>query len=250
MMAAPISKVGFLHFGVDHNRPLQALESALQDAAIRCSSLRDSMIVLPEGFNLGQHYWDKAYGPKTTPATSTAIIGDLKALSSKYGCALVAGLIVDDCPNVSPPFNSAYLIDGEDDRLLARKHQDDGSTNYSPFPEYYSKSIVWRGIGIITVICMDCYGSTERFGVLADEIKDCSARVVCIPMHMSNGLGGGPTGYKLTGRYALSDAIWVAANPRGTDVNSFVAGYDGIIREPVCGGNQTRIEIFPLADLI
>ncbi|HEY4359717.1 MAG TPA: hypothetical protein VGN17_02055 [Bryobacteraceae bacterium] len=208
------------------------------------------MIVLPEGFNLGQGYYDKRYGRGTEGASDVKIIADLKVISHKYGCAFVAGLIVADCPNVAPPHNSAYSIDRDSDTVLSRKHGVDSSANYTPYPQYSERPAVCRNVAVVALMCMDSYEGTDRFQALAEKMREAHASIVCIPMHMSNGLGGGNPGHKLTCRYGLGEAVWIGANSNVGCVNSFVADCDGVIKEQVCGGAVAKIEVVPLADLI
>jgi predicted amidohydrolase len=242
-----ITRVGYFHFGTGYYDPIGTLGACLDDAKQRHESLADSLVVLPEGFNLQQDYWDK-YSGKGDGSTDIRVIDQLKDVSHRYGCAFVAGLIVADCLDVSPPYNSAYLIDGGFHRLLSRKHADDISANYTPHPQHYERPLVWRGVGIVALMCKDSGEFQERFDELAAQLNGPSARVVCIPMNMTNGLNGGNPGLPLTARYGLSDAVWIAANSHTGWVHSFATNRQGVVQEPVCRGAIAKIEIFWLTD--
>jgi predicted amidohydrolase len=226
------------------------LESCLQEAERRYGPINDSLVVLPEGFNLGRHYWERSGQTEKEAHSRIGIVDDLRARSRQSGCALVAGLIINDVPHVSPPYNSAFLIDSDDVRLLSRKHQNDFSVNYTPFDRYNSRPTVWRGVVIIGLICNDVELAAEKFKSQADEIVDSSPRIICVPMHMSNGLHGGLPRQRLMSQNEMRNAVWVAASSRSSGVNSFVAGFDGVIREPIGAGAITAIELFSLTNLL
>jgi len=251
---------GFFHFGKDHHRPpLEVLESALALAVQRFGSLSDALVVLPEAFNIDKRYY---YTADKILDYDPSVLDGLKGLSANFKCAFVAGLIIRDSSGVVPPYSSAALIDmsvpSPNCGVLSLKTKDDGSHKYTPHHEFYSRPLVWRALGIVALICLDAQSDQEdhghfreRFQKLGDEFKSrkCHTSVVCIPMHMSNGLGGGYPGTKLTARYGLSGSVWIAANSH-VAVNSFVADIDGLIQEPVGTGEENKIEICSLADLV
>ena len=115
----PLTGAGFLHFAKGYDAPLATLDAGLE----RCSAangenntISDALIVLPEAFNIGKAYYDN-----NPPSTDPAFLSELSQRSIFNGCSLVAGLIVDDCPGISPPYSSAYLVDGAEITLLSRK---------------------------------------------------------------------------------------------------------------------------------
>ena len=251
---------GFFHFCKDyHKPPLEVLEFALTVAVQRFGSLSDALVVLPEAFNIDKRHY---YSAEQTTNYDPSILDGLKGLSANFKCAFIAGLIIRDSTGIVPPYSSVALIDMSvpptNCRVLSLKTKDDGSRKYTPHREFYSRPVVWRNLGIVALICFDAQSDQEdhehfreRFQKLGDELKSrkCHTSVVCIPMHMSNGLCGGYPGTKLTARYGLSGSVWIAANSHAA-VNSFVADIDGLIREPVGRGEENKIEVFSLADLM
>lgn len=97
-----IVKVGFFHFGHYHDSPIPELEEALLQ---KRQEVRDSLIVLPEGFNIGKPY--KSRGKCDTDA---GVISSLHTLARVFQVAFVAGLIVDEGDAAIPPYNSGYVI--------------------------------------------------------------------------------------------------------------------------------------------
>jgi predicted amidohydrolase len=150
------ASVGFFHFGTDHEHPIKALNIAIGEFTRRGGTLKDALIVLPEGFNLGRRYDDDS------PANfEMAILGELQKLSSEIACAFVAGLIVRDTPGINPPYNSAYLIDGHKHKRLARKmlpdHTASGSNcwsnlNYTAHGTFENEAVVYRGVAVAALI--------------------------------------------------------------------------------------------------
>ena len=65
--AIMVTQVGFFHFGNNHTDPLGALHTTLLTAAQQ-ADITQSLIVLPEAFNLGKWYRDA--GPYDTSLVS------------------------------------------------------------------------------------------------------------------------------------------------------------------------------------
>lgn len=262
MGSSPLNliRAGFFHFGKDHHKPpLEMLKTALTVAVERFGNLADTLIVLPEAFNIDKRHY---YVAEETVNYDPSFLDGLKELSAIFKCAFIAGLIIRDSSGIIPPYSSAALIDMSvpppNCGVLTLKTKKDGSSKYTPYHEFYSTPLVWRDLGIVALICLDAQSDQEnhehfrrRFQQLGDAFRSlkCRTSVVCIPMHMSNGMGGGDAGAKLTARYGLSESVWIAANSH-TAVNSFVADIDGVIREPVGKGEENKIEVFVLANLI
>jgi len=158
MKQSDFTSVGFFHFGTDHEHPIPALRSAIDEFKGRGGILKDALIVLPEGFNLKRYYGDD----DDTANFDTAILDDLARASESAACAFVAGLIIADTPGVDPPYNSAYLIDGHQRiQLLARKTGEDHTVsgspyrnycNYTPHSSFKSEVVCYRGVVVAALV--------------------------------------------------------------------------------------------------
>jgi len=118
------SKIGFFRFVTGYDTPVPSLKSALE----KCGSVGSSLIVLPEGFNIGKYYRNEGrcnYDRKAHEA--------LQSLAANCNVTFVAGMIVEESNGPMPPFSSVHLIDASSCTLICRKHGDDGSQNYTPF---------------------------------------------------------------------------------------------------------------------
>jgi hypothetical protein len=99
-------KIGFFHFGRDWRNPIEALQSKLESTR-RAEDVANSLIVLPEAFNIGKGFWEQ--GDCNYDASVLAHLG---AIAVDFQVAFVAGLSTyDDRPASGSPYNSAYLID-------------------------------------------------------------------------------------------------------------------------------------------
>src|SRR5579862_2997397 len=120
------SKLGFFRFVANYGDPLWSLHSAL--GSIGGSELCGSLIVLPEGFNIG-----KSYRGTGICNHETAILADLQETARRCNVAFVVGLIIKEGNSPEPPYSSAYLVDGFRANLICHKGTPDGSgTAYTP----------------------------------------------------------------------------------------------------------------------
>jgi hypothetical protein len=134
-MQPDFTSIGFFHFGKDHGKPLLALEAAIFDFKCKDGTLENCLVVLPEGFSLGRHY----YGTEP-PKVDLSILDCLASVSADFRCAFVAGLIVADTPGVIPPHSSAYMIDGlcqPRQPILTRKKKKDNTENSRVLPSQF-----------------------------------------------------------------------------------------------------------------
>jgi predicted amidohydrolase len=181
----PLARIGFFHFGTGHNLPLASLEFALAEKGR--NEVAGSLIVLPEGFNIGKLYTDR--GPCDS---DPAIICRLGIISERYNVAFVAGLIVSDTSCVAPPYSSAYLIDRTLSVPLCRKQRRDRmhATNYTAtYNSDICNPFFYRGLSISALICMDSPDKPrlEWLDVLrarTPPVAPPRQRVLCIPAHM------------------------------------------------------------------
>jgi predicted amidohydrolase len=244
------------------------LETAIADSNSEGRSVENALIVLPEAFNIRKPYYDR----QQSPNVDLAILCELSRVSNDSHCAFVAGLIIEDTPGVSPPYSSAYLvdgcypIDGSHHKLLSRKRKKDGTeegnlswvANYTPCLSYGSTPIQYRGLAVAALICLDAQLDGETGEDYDQRCKDvakilrgfgCRHSVMCVPAHMSNGFLGGEVGRDATLRNSLEGTIHVLANSNSGGVPSFVSNVKGTIIAPTVMGNENRIEVFSFETL-
>jgi hypothetical protein len=181
----PLTKIGCFHYGnPDKSNPIGSLEDAIHrglfDNGEHC--LKDSLIVLPEAFNLlGE------YKPSAGYNLDHSIPAQLNELAGRYGAAFVAG-IIDKCPVL--PYSSAYLITKAQRCRLARKvRQDSLATGRTAlyrgcdqFSEVCNTPTVYDQITVAALICMDAFEEELR-KTLSEKLcnRPSGSVIVCVP---------------------------------------------------------------------
>jgi hypothetical protein len=170
-----LSKIGFFHFGQDHAFPIEELYCALKTKGK--DAVRDSLIVLPEGFNIRSRYSSPTPPYDYNPSVLTA----LRCTAQEWGVLFVAGLIVDVDEGIYPPYNAAYLIDGGTHELLCYRNKGDscsmkrGCGVYTEHEGPFDRNnfIVRDGVFIAALICMDADilkdADDERYNALKKQ---------------------------------------------------------------------------------
>jgi hypothetical protein len=254
-----VKRVGFFHFGLDWHLPMPSLEDALTKAQ-REGDISESLIVLPEAFNIGQDYWARSAAPNTDPS----ILADLQRLCRQFRVVFVAGLIITD-PKCSDVYSAAYSIDAVGDpRRLCTKQNNDGrgkpaidgfAPYYTPHLDDENNPTCHRGLSIAALICMDAYTHTPRCSLNLDrhrslevKIAKCPHRVVCVPAHIEEGNGD------FARRWPTSHVV--VANSHGRErsfsgLGSFVAVTDGqgiprVQADGECSGAINRVRVVGL----
>jgi predicted amidohydrolase len=141
-------KVGYFHFGKDHGTPMEALRCELNKQAKE--KLADTLLVLPEAFNIGKCYCDSS-----VPDNSQAGILDLlKAEAQARSITFVAGLILE---SNGVTRNSAYFIGGADSFPMCHKMVPDGIGRYAVCAENCDvhNPLPHRGGLVGCLICAD-----------------------------------------------------------------------------------------------
>lgn len=207
--------VGVFHFGNrDKSCPIRSLETELERWE---HGVENSLLVLPEGFNVPGGYYD---GPG--PAASTR--RKLLALSEKYQVAFVTGLIEERPARGYPKgFNSAYLVDASSDEqftLLSQKRRDYDERICSSNPDGFRRAVVYKGVGVAALICTDFTECEEDDRTTLVEHSGWAGRpikVLCVPAYSTHrGL--------LIGRSAAwKGGICIAAANGTFEDNSFVS---------------------------
>jgi hypothetical protein len=238
-----VSAIGFFHFGTKHDDPMGSLISAMAEA--RGTLLPDSLIVLPEAFNIGRLYTQS----EPLPDLPAAILKDLKAEAARYRVGFVAGLILDLDDGIKPPFSSAYLIDRTLDEpvCMCHKKEEDGTSNYTPCPKECDirNPAECRGTSIVSLICLDIQDSSRVSPLLGRSVP--APQIVCVPAHMSSAFFGDSV-CGTRGQNRRWDGKYLAlANSRPDGCPSFIRDPTGrTVRTH--SGAQNRIKLLPLSE--
>lgn len=245
-------KLGLFRFVADYNKPVASVEAAIKVH----SDIGGSLIVLPEAFNIGKYYGDQGGDCDH----SRKIFDQLKTVAGSFDVTFVAGLIVEEPNGPTPPFSSAYLIDGSGGILVCRKHGDDRSDvspltaenvrllwnapiskrirlpNYTPFettPDVRNP-IQYRGSSIAAMICMDCNDEQVSGPVKEGFSKQAGPKIVCIPACINKDFGD----EAIAGMWPQHHVILANSNPNGC--RSFISK-DGTIIERDNRGSENSI---------
>jgi predicted amidohydrolase len=171
-------RVGYFHFAVRHADPIAELRASLSAARNR-APIVDSLIVLPEGFNIRTFYAETEKASCNNPD----VLSRLLVLSKDYLVCFVAGLIVREEGGPQPPFSSAYFVGQAQWRLISRKRREDNFLNrYTPCVADFdvAQPIEHSRARIAALICIDFSddNASERIRRLqADE----SCTLLCVP---------------------------------------------------------------------
>lgn len=178
------TKIGFFHFGSgDQSDPVGSLRASLLEAS-RTARLDESLVVLPEAFNIKNGYLKGRFDPSISWSS-------LKAISLEFKVGLVAGLIVRWRRWSSWRYSCSYLIDGDVCKRLSCKMSDDRLGHYTASPNRDSPCL-HRGVFIGSLICMDATGinenyPNERHNALLGRFNSSEAtrKVLCVPAHFT-----------------------------------------------------------------
>jgi hypothetical protein len=187
-------KIGLFHFGSDERRPpCVLLEKSMEDAGgLAC--LRESIIVLPEAFNIGVKY-DQNSDPKDFDF-DPGVRCRLMAIAARFECAFVAGLIVRTSESIYPPNNSAYFISGAFYCELSVKTEADqmvDSGAYTASTHVRDSPLELGNTTVSALICLDAYEAPkphlssvtncERHEALRGNVAKigASSNLLCIP---------------------------------------------------------------------
>jgi predicted amidohydrolase len=211
------SNIGFFRFVAGYDTPVPSLKTALE----KHGRVGGSLIVLPEGFNIGKYYRTEGrcnYDKR--------VLGALQSLAAKCNVTFVAGLIVEEPNAPNPPFSSIYLIDASSSTLICRKQGDDGYPNYTPFSAVPDapNPIQYGGSSIAAIVCMDC-DSPQVFRPIEDRLSKAQGpKIVCIPACMNKVYGD----HAIAGSWPTHHVVLANSDPHGC--NSFISK-DGVIVE-------------------
>ena len=226
------TKLGFFRFVKDYDQPVHSLRSALR----KCGDVAGSLIVLPEGFNIGRTYYQEGFNigrtnlPTVVGRRDPCVLRCLQDLAEDCGTTFVAGLIIDppDAPSVpAKPFCSSYLIDGAHPPvLLCRKMGDDKSRNYTRCEEHYDVKNPHRygdDVFIASLLCLDLTDETPAIQERRKRLRtalaaaSCPQRILCVPANMGSQNGAPEIAKSWPGAY------FILANSLRSQCRSLIA---------------------------
>jgi hypothetical protein len=243
-MSSMIERVGFFHFIEAYTDPLGELTKCLEKHSR--SSIRNSLIVLPEGFNLGRQYnveLCEAGVTREKPRFDAAcMLQFLGGIAVTREISFVVGVIDEH------RFSCGYYVDGQEPRQMCRKINPDGSREYKACEKNcHGENPVSVGeVCVGTLICMDAVeqnpdNNPSNFKTAANERRkrllcdlDWSQRsVLCIPAYMSD---------KFPERDGTEGKWVVIANSRLDGCGSRIVNGNGtLVEECKCRQNQVCI---------
>lgn len=174
-----MDKIGYFRFVEGFEKPILALFKAIEEEQHRWSDISNSLVVLPEAFNIGGQYPDKPLGSEL-PAGE--ILENLRReLAQPLGIAFIAGII-------DGRRNSAYWVDADGQQLMCHKRGDDLTGAYDPYLQNPDpcNPISFDGGCVGALICMDATDDNadiqQRRNDLLTRLKAGKGRkIVCVP---------------------------------------------------------------------
>ena len=259
-----MKRIGFFHFGRNHDTPLQALEYSLKCRADETpDALTEALVVLPEAFNISVNYRESGIRN-----FDRAILKGLQRFSNDFRLTLVAGLVIkeSDC-TYDPPFSGAYLIQPNDEPfIICRKVTDDGTNaNYTSAQTAYKADhpIIFdvnnpmrlgeRRVGVL--ICLDATPSPEQSVVSGGRRPNVNlnARVTkiargsdifCIPAHISAQFFKGVQAGGSIDLWKGTRVVLANSDPSGAP--SFVTDAKGTVLRVAIAQDECEVVTVPL----
>jgi len=233
-------KVGYFHFGCKHDDPIGELRSSLSAARTR-GTIDGSVIVLPEGFNIGTFYAIKNAQCDFDPD----ILPKLMVLSKTYDVNFVAGVIIRELNGPQPPFSSAYLVDDIQCRLICRKHlADDYTDHYTPCEGDFdiAQPIEHAGSRIAALICIDFSDGDGSERVENLKVSE-SFTLLCVPACSKRILKDDSQGYYATKDWPNKIVALANSHPKG---KSLMTDRNGCVVSPPTTGACNEVVVADL----
>jgi hypothetical protein len=227
-------KVGFFHFVHNHVEPIPELAAALDSEKTR-DCICNSLIVLPEAFNVRKNY--KAKGNSNY---DPSILAELQTLSRTFHVTFIAGLIIKQYGGPEPPCSSAYLIDETCCVLVCHKNNSDKNEHNTPYSKcenhYDHQNPIWHsGVCVVVLICVDSDDYVRKTALLAN-FPDTN-KIICIPACM--GRGQPTTCISVASNWSDHYVIFANSDPNG--IGSFMSKHGTIIVGPEMGNSNKLI---------
>lgn len=190
-----IRQVGFFHFGSqDKFDPFGQLEHEMERVRRDGFDFSDSLIVLPEAFNIGRDYSEAAFDDSDNTFDPGAI-SRLQTLSQRFeDVGFVAGLIIREAGQ-RLPFNSAYIVDARTSQKLCSKvlpdHREGRLYAAHPGPDFHAPCF-YKQARIAALISLDSSAvpvpgtpaeAHKRHKKLLAKVSELSVgrEILCVP---------------------------------------------------------------------
>src|ERR1700680_1743010 len=237
-----LQKIGFFHFGSTHSMPKAALERALEEAG----DAKNSLLVLPEAFNLGVSY--RGEGERNFDRT---VLTDLQELARRFAVAFVAGIVVRERCGPTPPHSAVYFVEGASKALVCYKigTDDMAGINYTARSKQadFKNPIHYEGVRVGALVCVDANPTVSLGPFLWPRLRTVvgSSDIVCVPAHMGkSNFGNGRSGTDAALTSPWDNKRLILANSKADGIDSFVTDGRGRILEPTAGGALNKIGVF------
>jgi predicted amidohydrolase len=223
-----ISKIGYFHFGKDHDRPVETLASELNRLR---NEAGHALLVLPEMIDVMADYAGGEWRKYDLDFKTR-----LQRLCRGFNLVMIAGLRVPVGVGEGKYYNGAVLLTGQNMEELHRKNGVDGGDyiNYNGLLNTNPASL--DNVTVGTVICMDVDAPFCRWGdgqgdknlfnrFQSRTVGHHGIKIIGIPANMSRA-----SGFNMIGGKALSNPVW-----RGHFVilaNSHADGHPSYIAKP------------------
>lgn len=240
-----VEKIGFFHFVENFGDPIPALIDEIEKERSKHPNrdLRNSVIALPEVFNLGRPYGSgEPSDPPGLPASK--ILAELCEVAGLLGIGFVVGI-----GNLRGRRNSAYWVDECGPRLMCHKVGNDKTGIYEPFTRnpHIRNPIFSAGTQVGALICMDATEDVPNCSRCRQELiqglkkSAGNNKIVCIParFRLTNPkplgiLKGVPNSW-----YVVANGQW------NSGFGSLIADSDDkVLTEEV--GRSNRVAVWPL----
>lgn len=245
-----ISKVGYFHFGKDHDRPVETLVRELKRLGNEASH---TLLVLPEMIDVMADYAGGEWG-KYDPDFKTR----LQRLCSEFNLAMIAGLRVPAGAGEASYYNGAVLITSQGIQELHRKNGADGEDYVSYNGLLDTNPALLDNLTVGAVICMDVEAPFCRWGDgqgdknLFNRFQSRDAgqqdfKIIGIPANMSHA-----SGFNMIGEKELRNPVWrghfvVLANSHADGHPSYIAKPDLQIVSTMTG-ETNRVVLYHLIE--
>lgn len=235
-----VEKIGYFRFVENFKKPIQALVEAVDKEQEQHSYVNNSLIVLPEAFNIGGPYPCKQMDSEL-PAHE--ILEELRETAARLGIAFVAGIL-------DGRKNSAFRIDANGPQLVCHKLGEDLTGAYDPCLQNpdWRNPITCANARVAALICMDATEDKtdikQRRSNLLTNLKEGEGhKIICVPARFTH-----TSPDPLAFRSIVPDYWYVVAD--GNYLNSsFVARAQKstnfleakLVDSPAPAGNQVRL---------
>jgi predicted amidohydrolase len=181
-----VEKIGFFRFVTELDHPIEELAKAMEVERKHHpnSTITNSLIVLPEAFNMGGPYRPPALDGTDNRVFATSwILEELRKLAVCKSVAFVGGIL-----DIESKRNSAYWVDANGPELMCHKMGSDGKKLYDTCTERPDRSnpVACANASVGALICLDATTNDakahQRRTSLLARLKETEGYIVlCVP---------------------------------------------------------------------